>query len=410
MKKQMKVLYVVGTCLTKNTSANMSHNAYIQGLLENNCDVDIVMALNSWGQSDSALPRWENARYYEYKSETVFDKFRKYNAQKLSNPSISGRLNSDLNKSITLDTKKKVRESLKNLYYTILPPDSVYPLEKVWLGQASKFRSKKHYDLVISNSSPAASHKLVVILSDRKHISYSRWIQIWEDPWYYDLYGGHTERIKSEEHYLLQRASEIYYVSPLTLEYQKKYYDDCASKMKCIPLPFLDFSMKDKDISASEISFGYFGDYYSKTRNLKPFYNALCETKIKGYIFGDSDLKLNSTNKIKVSGRVTLDELEVIQRQTGVLVHLCNLRGGQIPGKIYHYSATDKPILFILDGTDEEKKIIRGFFEKYHRYVFCNNDERSIKSAINEMSNNMGSCFGHSVEEFRPKVVVRGIL
>ena len=30
----MKVLYIVGSCLYNNTSANMSHNAYVQGLLE----------------------------------------------------------------------------------------------------------------------------------------------------------------------------------------------------------------------------------------------------------------------------------------------------------------------------------------------------------------------------------------
>ncbi len=41
----MDVLYVVGSCLTKNTSANMSHNAYVQGLLENGCNVDIIMAV-----------------------------------------------------------------------------------------------------------------------------------------------------------------------------------------------------------------------------------------------------------------------------------------------------------------------------------------------------------------------------
>lgn len=410
MKDQMKVLYVVGTCLTKNTSANMSHNAYIQGLLENNCDVEIVMALDSWGQSDSALPRWKQAHYYEYKSENALDKLRKYVAGKMPEQPITQINNLDLNKKTSSKTRKKVRECIKNLYYSIFPPDPVYPLEKVWLKQASKFKTKKHYDLVISNSSPAASHRLVVILSDRKRISYNRWIQIWEDPWYYDLYGGHPQRIKQEEHFLLQRASEVYYVSPLTLEYQKKYYGDCASKMKCIPLPFLDFSKTNKDILASEVSFGYFGDYYSKTRNLVPFYNALCETKAKGYIYGDTDLRLNSTDRIDVSGRITLDKLELIQRKTGVLVHLCNLKGGQIPGKIYHYSATDKPILFILDGTDEEKEIIKLFFEKYHRYVFCNNDEESIKSAINEISNNMDSYFGHPVGRFKPKVVVEQFL
>ena len=48
----MRVLYVVGSCLTKNTSANMSHNGYVQGLLENACQVDILMSEDSWGVQD----------------------------------------------------------------------------------------------------------------------------------------------------------------------------------------------------------------------------------------------------------------------------------------------------------------------------------------------------------------------
>lgn len=40
----------------------MSHNAYVQGLLENGCDVDILMAKDSWGQQDSKLPTWKLAQ------------------------------------------------------------------------------------------------------------------------------------------------------------------------------------------------------------------------------------------------------------------------------------------------------------------------------------------------------------
>ena len=194
---------------------------------------------------------------------------------------------------------------------------------------------------MVSNSSPSASHKLVDILAKKGQISFKRWVQIWEDPWYHDLYGGHSEQIKQEEHNLLRVGQEIYYVSPLTTHYQKKFFADCADKMNSIPLPFLAFG-EDKGGIDSEISFGYFGDYYSHTRNLQPFYDAIRTTKSKCYIYGDSDLNLISQNKIVVSGRVTLDKLEKVQNQTSILVHLCNLRGGQIPGKIYHYSANGR--------------------------------------------------------------------
>ena len=69
----MKVLYVTASCLTKNTSANMSHNGYVQGLLENGAELDIIMASDSWGEADNKLSKWSKARYYEYNSVSFAD-------------------------------------------------------------------------------------------------------------------------------------------------------------------------------------------------------------------------------------------------------------------------------------------------------------------------------------------------
>ena len=299
---------------------------------------------------------------------------------------------------------------MKTSFYKLFPRDPCYPLEKTWLKRAAKFKSSEMYDLVVSNSSPAASHKLVAELIKKGRLSCKRWIQIWEDPWYYDLYGGHSKEILREEHALLRQANEIYYVSLLTLKYQKELFADCAEKMKHIPLPYLAFS-KDDGILPDECTFGYFGDYYSHTRNLKPFYDAIASTDFKAYIFGDSDLRLTSTNHIKVSGRVTLDVLEEVQQKTRVLVHLCNLRGGQIPGKIYHYSATNKPILFILDGTEEEQMLLRDYFQGFDRYYFCENTTSAVLNALEKISADISSDKKwSSVDEFSPKKVVSSLL
>lgn len=64
----MRILYVVGSCLQRNTSANMSHNSYIQGLLENGHSVDIIMAKDSFGVVDNCFPKFSQAKYFEYDS------------------------------------------------------------------------------------------------------------------------------------------------------------------------------------------------------------------------------------------------------------------------------------------------------------------------------------------------------
>lgn len=402
----MKVLYVTGACLSKNTSANMSHNGFVKGFLDCGCEVDILMANDSWGEEDKALPKWKCANYYEYDSVSAADRLRRKYKHVEANgigTAHSARMVVQ-NKKVSI--KQIIRSVLKRAYYIVFPIDPVYPLERHWLKTASSFKSDTEYDLVVSNSSPAASHKLVSELFKKKHILCKRWIQIWEDPWYHDLYGGHPDAVLKEECELLQAAQEIYYVSPLTLMYQKKYFPDCAEKMKCVPLPFFTFGddNSSKEIIA-ECSFGYFGDYYSKTRNLKPFYEALRKSGYTGYIYGDSDEQFESTENIEISGRVTLDKLSVIQNKTGILVHLCNLCGGQIPGKIYHYSATDKPILFILDGTIEEIYEIKKFFEPFGRYYFCDNNKQDILQTM-EIIISEHKSFGR-VMDFSPYEVVK---
>lgn len=415
----MRVLYVVGSCLTKNTSANMSHNAYVQGLLENGCNVDILMAKDSWGQQDSKLPVWEQASYYCYPSISQQDKVRTWFRKLFPSPTeeageSNGTSNSPRKNAVSMNLagkqsiKEKLRSKLKWLYYRCFPNDPLYPLDSVWLKNASRFQSTYEYDLVVSNSSPAASHKLVLHLLQSKRLSCRRWIQIWEDPWYADLYSSYNQTVFQEEHVLLSAASEAYYVSPLTLRYQKELFPDCEQKMKHIPLPYLIFSQEK---NTTQMSFGYFGDYYSHTRNLLPFYQALRKSGYAGNIYGDSDLKLEATNQIVISGRVTLDILAQVQVETGILVHLCNLRGGQIPGKIYHYSATRKPILFILDGTNQEQKLIRSYFEQFDRYYFCENTVDSILMSMKKICADFAESVEYEpVKAFSPKTVVGQLL
>lgn len=407
----MKVLYVVGSCLTKNTSANMSHNGYVQGLLENDCQVDILMAEDSWGAQDNALPVWTQAVYYRYPSVALQDRLRKKLRGSAPAPTVATaqgeQPGAPVKRSAVAAAKAGLRRFAKNMFYRCFPMDPLYPLEKTWLKNASKFRSETEYDLVVSNSSPAASHKLVGLLLKKGQLKCKCWVQIWEDPWYFDLYGGHSDIVREEEHALLKEAGEVYYVSPLTLKYQQQYYPDCAHKMKHIPLPYLDFA-KGGEGTAPEFSFGYFGDYYSHTRNLLPFYQALNLAGHPGYIYGDSDLHLGKTQWIEVSGRVTLDVLEKVQAKTGVLVHLCNLRGGQIPGKIYHYCATDKPILFILDGTPEEQAILRSYFCRFDRFYFCENNVASITDAIHTICGDNRKW--SRLDAFSPREVVRQLL
>ena len=412
----MKVLYVVGTNLSMNTSANISHNAYVEGLLENGCEVDILMSSSSWGEKDDSLPVFEEATYHIYKSTSIIDRLKK-SFKNIFDGQVSEQNRLKTEKQFTPDKgssnhnlKKVMREVLKKSYQLIFNTSHIYNLDRTWLRKALQFKENSPYDVIISNSSPASSHKMVLDLLSKKHVTETRWIQIWEDPWFFDIYADHRDELKLEEHRLLKAAKEIFYVSILTMEYQKDHFPDCAHKMKHIPLPYLKLNENNPPKHTDEVKFGYFGDYYSKTRNLQHFYDALVKSGAFAYINGDTDLSLESTKLISVNGRVTLDQLNKLQDQTDVLVHLCNLKGGQIPGKIYHYSATTKPILFILDGTTDEKIMIKEYFSKFNRYHFCENAKEDILTAINHFLDVAEDFKKQPVEDFAPKQVIAELL
>jgi len=414
----MKVLYVVGSNLRVNSSANMSHNALLKGLVDNNCEVEVIMSNNKRDRIDEAMPVFEKVTYYSFNDLSLFYnivnnlKFRMLRRSNHNNQKIIDLKRNDVQN--TYNRKKMLLSIIKSIYneleYALLGP---HTKKTKWIKNAKCFNCNTIYDIVISNSYPAASHRLVYELLLNKKVLTKRWIQVWEDPWYYDLFNTVKKKsVYREEKHLLNVAEEIYYVSPLTLRYQKEYFPEAAEKMKLMHLPQLDIGRDEEaNVQGTDYIFGYFGDYHSYVRNLQPFYEACKFTQTKTYIVGNSDNYFESTDTIKVKKRVGLSELKNFQEKTDVLVHLCNLRGGQIPGKIYHYSATNKPILFILDGTEEEKRIIYNYFNKYNRYIFCNNDFNSIVSKINEIKKiQREELKKESVNEFLPKVIVSKIM
>ena len=176
-------------------------------------------------------------------------------------------------------------------------------------------------------------------------------------------------------------------------------------------MPYYYKNDTDENVVFSNHSYGYFGDYAPISRDLKPFYESATQCDINVNICGSPNNLFESTDRITINPRLPLNELKPIEDKTNVLVFLCNRKGGQIPGKIYQYSATYKTILFILDGTDEEKQVLKEYFQKFNRYVFCENTVEDITRAIKDIeSGNIGNVVNKPIEAFNPKETVKKIL
>jgi hypothetical protein len=236
------------------------------------------------------------------------------------------------------------------------------------------------YDIVISSSDPKTAHIVVKRLL-KQGLECGKWIQYWGDPLTLDI----TQKsiypkiiLKACERGLIGKADKIVYVSPFTLDEQKKLFPKYAKRMCFLPIAYMEKKEYPQTCN-SQFVVGYYGDYKSNVRNIVPFYQACRELGdlIHADIIGDTDLTLESDANINVLPRGIKDSYE---EKADLVVCILNSRGTQIPGKIYHEAGTNKAILVIVDG--EKRDQMYEYLESFSRFIVCDNDVEAIKNAI----------------------------
>lgn len=401
----MKILVINGDCVQTNTSANLCHLAYVRGLVALGHDVTLLSADGREYVKDANMQIPKEVEHYTYYGMSMYEKLSLRNKGSQSA--------AEKKPSTGAAQKKNLRGKLvRKIKDIVLASYGVHGVYAKFVKVAQRFRSDVKYDYVLSISTPVTSHLLAHNLLKAGHIMADHWIQIWEDPWYSDAYGFNGKKaIFREEKRLLSFAERVCYVSPLTLKNQQRIYPESASKMYWQPLPYY-YKGEQADVPSNGATrFGYFGDYTPSARNLEPFYQAARNRGIEVNICGNPSNLFEATEQIHIHPRLSLEKLKPIEDSTNVLIFLCNKQGGQIPGKIYQYSATNKTILFILDGSEEEKRVLREYFEPFHRYIFCENTVEDISAAIERIEKGeFGTVRNEPVEAFNPRETIRKIL
>lgn len=266
---------------------------------------------------------------------------------------------------------------------------------------------ESNFDTMLSFSDPKTAHIIAGYCKKRnKKIHY---IQQWGDPLTEDITNRSALPRRTKWHIekkLLQRADEVYYVSPITLECQIKLFPRYSLKMKFLPTP-----CEEQNYSAAHrerITIGYLGSYNLVARDIRPLYEAACSCQEFDFVFvGDSDVKLENKDNIQIINRVAQGDLIKYMEQIDVLVCLMNSKGTQIPGKLYNYAGTNKEILVIQDG--DKGSEIRAFFEQYNRYTFVENKLPAIQEVLKNYATK-GIPARSCVDDFRVENIVTKLL
>jgi hypothetical protein len=284
------------------------------------------------------------------------------------------------NKGKKSGIKQKILSLMRKVYHSFsLYTNSAKPARQLSLD----ILPHNEYRYVISVSDPKSSQIALRTLI-RKGLKCERVFEYWGDP----LSGDITQKVvypdwvvRLEERKYLKLADIIVYTSPFTLEMEQKNHPMYADRM--IFVPTANAFQKFYPETHNDIyTVGYYGAYKSSVRNIMPLYNAFSSLvgKAKLNLVGDTDLELQQTENIMVRPRGVVKDLE---EQTDLFVCVLNRSGTQIPGKIYHTAATNKPILVVLDGDEQDK--MQQYLNSFDRFIICKNTEEDIVAAIKKI-------------------------
>lgn len=261
--------------------------------------------------------------------------------------------------------------------------------------------------MVISSSDPRSAHLLAIKIINTNNYN-CPFVQYWGDPMSNDISASLLMRpfLKKAERSLLNKASLVLYTNQITCDNISKMYGISQRKVRYIP------TACDKDIveppQGNVINVGYFGEYYSWRRNIIPLVEAVKSSpNFRLTLAGTTDVKGIDTVNVTVYPFMDSEKLRGYQDRMDILVILENKpkkgeEGNciQIPGKVFHYGATNKKILVI-----EETGLTQKAFGDYRRYKFCDNDVESIQSALADLVDETALSMITPVEDFDPNNV-----
>lgn len=358
----MNILYVTALPLEVNNSSQLRNIALVKGLIENGCNVTILCADKSFALSSTYSDSFPGGVYEA--------KIIRINKQ---HPVTNIIYASNSNHAVIVN-------KLRTLYRKF----SIYKGAGLVIKEARRIKlDQNNYDSIISSSDPKASHEIVKSLLNSNVIQTRCWVQYWGDPLLMDITDNtclprwYKKRI---EFNILKRADKIIYVSPFTRDLQIKTFAPLSDKMTFLPPPYIE-AKTYLPSNNKKITLGYYGSYSSTVRNINPLYKALnISTEYKLIIAGNSDLPLSNTRTIQIYSRLNRNEIEVLTSKSDVLVCILNKHGTQIPGKIYDYASTNKPIIIITDGNNRSE--MGAYLKQFNRFVICENTEESILEAV----------------------------
>lgn len=369
----MKILYISSLVLKKNSSASIRNVGLINGLVSNGHEVSVLTIKYPNDFQDSYLSNSISKDVTIYQSDLkLLSKYLSIRVDKKED----SKNKFSVGRNSVLKTFKKI---VKDIYFF---PDT----DREWISKYNQTVFSEQFDLIISSSDTKTSHFVAEKIT--KKLPDSMWYQIWGDPWDDDLNISKINkgRARYREKKMLEKADKIFYVSLPTTEFIKKKYPNIAEKISYLGRSYLEKCEGIEIYQQEEIVFTYTG-ILTKDRNLFNLINKIEEynhsndkkirLNIYGYIDTQIETKLKQYSFVSIKGSVGFNKIKKIYRESDILVFIDNSGGTtQIPGKLYDYFGTDRPILALVE---DKNTPVSKFILSTNRTVLMENNEDNIR-------------------------------
>jgi hypothetical protein len=291
-----------------------------------------------------------------------------------------------------------VGKIVKNIMYYFFFPDTFAGFEKVAYEKYKEIYKNEKPDILISSSGSCTSHLACLKIKKKFGIN---WIADFGDPWsltdfkqriWFYLFSKHYEKK------VFDGSDLVLFTTDETLDSYKKIYPNINMNVLLYGYISKHFSSDMKYIRGNKINIAHIGAAFVNDRNLIPTIDVLSkfDDQINFSIIGNHSAKFeefatNLSFNVFFEDRISFkDSLSKIN-QTDVLILVGNKSNLQVPGKVFHYIASNRIVLYIYqqDLKDDPSYEI---LKKFEGIFYCENNYEKINEQIEYIINHFDLC------------------
>jgi len=248
---------------------------------------------------------------------------------------------------------------------------------------------KKDFPDILLTSGPPFGALVLGYFAKRYFGDRIKWVIDFGDPWSFAsdkrIFHPVLKFIQFLENKFVSSCDAVIFT---TIKTKERYLEHCKARPKVMVLYQGAEGKSEPRIGEQVLSdLVYTGTFYKILREPFELYRVMSRVNMNLVVAGNVDgyfreIPPQISRKVVFLGNLDRPSVMRLQRRAGILVFIDNKNSTQLPGKIFEYLASGRPLLCI--GVDKDSPIMEIDFGQYP-VVFCDNASEDIFRGITKL-------------------------